>query len=230
MPTFLSREQIYRVLQRELPEGVYPDGPPSAFFSTADNDSIAGIAASGYQNLSVAYDNYFPQLAVEKLSDWEIAVFGAVSSSLLTVLERQQRILEKLRAQLDISWGSILSQIQEIFDAAGLEFDLVTWCGSVGGGGAWDLEFSQLDVDTYLSFMDPIRTAFLDCSLDYASIGLTADQLAAAQRTAYTYEVRVIGHADASFLADLDAILTAIEPARSTHYIYNDFPGPLDPP
>lgn len=236
MPTFLTRAQVYRMLQRELPEGVYPDGPATAFFSTADNDAIAGIAASGYSNLSIVYDNYFPQLAVEKLSDWEMAVFGAVATSALTVLERQQRVLQQLRAQFSISYASILSQIEEIFEAAGLEFDLVNWNGGQGGngekfgGGAWDLEFSALDADTYLSPMDPVRSGGMDCSLDYLAHGLTAAQLQAIQETAYTYEVRIIGHADASFLADLDATLKRIEPARSTHYIYNDFPGPLDPP
>lgn len=229
MPTFLDRAKVYRLLQRELPEGVYADGPASAYFSTADNDSVAGIAASGYQNLSLIYDNYFPQSAVAKLYEWEIAVFGAPSTSLLTILERQQRLLDKLRDGHGISFDDIVSQLEAIFLNTGLEFDLVTWSGSQGGGGAWIFEDCSLDVDTYLGAMSPIRGANLDCSLDYVAAGLTAAQLQAIQETAYTYEVRIIGHADASFLTELDATLTAIEPARSTHYIYNDFPGPVAP-
>ena len=89
------------------------------------------------------------------------------------------------------------------------------------------LDFSILDVGTFLSFRDPLSGARrdmtpLDCSLDYAAAGLTAQDLLDIQATAYTYEVRIYGHADTATLALLDKRLTESEPARSTHVLIND--------
>lgn len=265
MPLFLSRDQLYRLLQRELPEGVYPDGPASAYYSTADMSAIAGLLETAYTNLSDIYDNYFPQFAVDKLADWEVKVFGAPSNSLKSVAERQQEVLDHIRAENSISYDSIFAQLVNIFARAdlieedntvvtpdwlldfnelevdtylgfrdplvphvSLTFALVTWNGCQGGG-AWILEESELDSDTYLSAMDPNRAHGLDCSLNYVAAGITQAQLTEIQETAYTYEVRITGTAEQIFLDYLDQQLTLIEPARSTHVIYNNFPGPVSP-
>ena len=85
MAKFLSRDEVYRLLQRELPEGVYPDGAPSSYYSTADIDSVASVASTGYANLQRIYDNYWPQSADEFLSTWEITVFAKNLSASLTL-------------------------------------------------------------------------------------------------------------------------------------------------
>lgn len=61
---------------------------------------------------------------------------------------------------------------------------------------------------------------------NYIAAGLTLDQLQSIQTTAYTYEVRILGNADAATLTLLDQTLTQLEKAGSTHIITNNFPNP----
>lgn len=263
MPIFLTRSQLYRMIQRELPEGAYPDGPPTAFYSTADSDATAAVLGGAYSNLESIYDNFFPQFSTDRLTDWEIEVLGAPQDATKSLVARHAAVIAHFRSQQTISYSSILAQLQEIFSISDLieenntvvtpdwlldfgtldsntylgyrdpgtpgstlGFQLVTWCDTPG---AWRLGSSMLDVETYLSLMDPLFSTGLDCALNYASLGLTAQQLADIQATAYTYEVRIIGTAQQSFLDYLEARLNQIEPARSKHVIYNSYPGPVSP-
>ncbi len=265
MPIFLTQDQIYRILQREQPPEAYPDGAPSAFFSTADQYSVAKVASDAYSNLNLIYDNYFPQFAVQRVADWEITVFGTLGNALRQTSDRLQDVVNHFRIQEVPSVAGIKAALTRLFALAdliqegntvvtpdwllefnyldvdtylgyrdpnipyvSLTFELVTW-GCSYGGGAWRLDESYLDVDTYLVGMDPIYGVGLDCDLDYAALGLTLEELEAIQETAYTYEVRIIGNAEQVFLDVLEALLNRLEPARSRHYIYNNFPGPVDP-
>jgi hypothetical protein len=71
MPKFLSATEAYRMIQRELPENVYIDGPATAGYSTASVYSKALAIEKIYQNLERIYDNFFAQTADEKIADWE---------------------------------------------------------------------------------------------------------------------------------------------------------------
>lgn len=64
---------------------------------------------------------------------------------------------------------------------------------------------------------------------NYILAGVTAQQLADIQATAYTYYVNIHGVADAVTLAELDELLTAAEKAGVTHVIINNAPPPIDP-
>jgi len=249
------------MISAELPEGVFAFGSPEKFYTTADDDSVAKCTESAYNNLERIYQNSFPQSADEKISDWEVKVFGAVGSAFDNLQTRRQNVLDKLRERAGISIPIIREKLQKTFDKADiisegvngviggswlldfnyldvdtflsfrdpsvpsdadLSFDIVEWgCES----GAWILDVSHLDLETYLGFMDTIRARDLDCDLDYAAAGITAQQLADIQTTAFTYEIRIHGHAEQRFLDYLEKQLTKIEPARSAHYIYNDYPA-----
>lgn len=259
MPTFLARPQLYRILQRELPSDVYADGSPSAFFSTADMDSVAQVIADSYSNLHTIYLDEFPTTTEARISDWELKVLGAVGNALFDLDTRKANVLARLREQRGISVPIIESKLDPVFAIAdiidenatvvvpswllevngylevddyiafrdppssegGLTYQLVEWCHSPG---AWILDVSELEVSTYLSFKDPLYSTGITCALNYAALGLTAQDLADIQATAYTYEIRIIGTAGTNFLNYLDALLDRIEPARSTHFIYNNYP------
>lgn len=262
MAKFLTQSEVYRMIQRELPAGVYATGSATGSYTCADDGAFSQVIETLYSNLSTIYDNYFPGYCLERIADWEITVFGVVGSAFVGVTERKQNVLDKLQEEAGISIPVITDKIARTFAKedlisqgssvatpdwlldlnyldvdtyvgfrdplvpfSTLQFDLVSWAC----GGGWILDESALDVDTYLSGLDPARGVGLDCDLNYAALGLSADDLLQIQATAYTYEVRIHGTADQTFLDYLDAQLKQIEPARATHYIYNNYPDPIDP-
>ena len=96
MAKFLTQAETYRLIQRELPEGAYPDGEPARFYSTADSDATAKTISTLYSNMEEVGDNYFPQTAESKLDDWEIFVLGGITSG-LTTTERRDAIINRPR-------------------------------------------------------------------------------------------------------------------------------------
>lgn len=222
MPIFLTREQIYRVLQRELPPDTYPDGVPSGFLSTAENDSVAGVLAVAYGNLSHIYDNYVPQTATDKIPDFELMMFGKYADATLSDEERRQRIINKFRAIRSISKigvsGSILAAVPN------LNFEIIEWGSETGG---WLIGLSQLGIETILNgerLVDAVGPGL--CNADPADFGKTPEEWAEMQLEAYTYEVRIYGHIlSTAERAALEAALSQDEPARSTHVITDN----LDP-
>jgi len=146
MPIFPPQDDLYRLFQRESPENAYADGVPGAFFSTADNYANAKILATAYLNLQVVYNNFFPAYADEKIADWEIAYFGMVADdSTLTLLQRQQRVIAKIRERKDLSLWTILTAI---LTGTGTAVDtgvIDPWVGH-----EWLLDVSQLDTETFL--------------------------------------------------------------------------------
>jgi hypothetical protein len=110
-----------------------------------------------------------------------------------------------------------------------LPYNIFALNGSVPGS-AWIMDVSHLGLDTFLVGMDPIRgairTAPLDCNLNYAAAGLTLAQLQAIQATAYTYVVKITGTASSTVLAQLGAALTIFEGASRTHMIVNNVGDP----
>lgn len=112
MPTFLSKETIERILSRELPEGLYPDGEETQYYSTADLGSIAKCIASVYTAMEGIYANMFPQTATEdRIADWEKTVFGYTQVGNLTLEERIGNVLAFLRSENNLSFWTILTSL-----------------------------------------------------------------------------------------------------------------------
>lgn len=241
MAIFLTREQIYRSLQRELPEDIYPDGPPSAFFSTADNDAVADCAATGYYTLSRIYENNYPQSATERIEDWVVKVFPFKFDSTVTLQEKRERILAKLRKQPTITMWEILTLVAS-YVPEGTYVQVVEWgCECSPGGGEWVLDSSELNIDTSLGF--PVHSTDLvgDMStwcefLSGLHWRLDADQLdvdtvlagdpsvptwqavSSAQMAAFMYEIRIFGYVlTGDSLAKMEQEVRGAEPARSGH-------------
>lgn len=243
-PYFLNTDEILNVLLGELPAGVYAedraDNPDVNKRSVTSSElrAHAQMLAGIYSQANAVFNNfYITTLQADGLAQWEIDYFGAIQSSALTFDERIQNLSDKFRAQGGINLPYINGQISNILTPQGLTWAILPLSGQVnedGDTGTWILGYSSLGQNTYLGGLDPENGSNadfvpLDCDLDYAAAGLTLAQLQDIQNTAYAYEVRIYGHADADTLAALDAMLTKYEPARSTHYIMNDASPPTPP-
>jgi len=226
MPKFLTRQEAYNLIEREMPEEVLAfSARPVDFYTTSDDDAFAQIVSSAYTNLSRIYDNYFPQTALEKLEDHEIANFGEVDDSGATVEQRRDRILSKIRSRKGITVQDIKDIVYTIIGSDKNVQIIEKGCDS----GAWILGKSKLSNNTYLGI-----TSISGISIPYdfdacadgaaASLGLTEEELANLQIQAYSYEVRIIGYtATALELYKMDKELTRFEPARSDHKIISPF-------
>lgn len=217
MPTFLTQAQLYRVLQRELPEDVYADGAASAFYSTADMASVAKTLETAYSNLYRIYLNYFPQYADEKISDWEVMIFGLVSDASLTLQQRRDRILARLRTRRGITKQDMLDISLEVL---GTDFtndiEIAEWNNYTG---VWMLGLSQLGIETILGSNGNVWGPAL-CSQDAADWGLTDEEWADLKEQAYTFQIRIYLHTLTD--SQREALETALyygEPARSNYVI-----------
>lgn len=218
MPIFLTTDQIYRIIQRELPpENVYPDGPASAFFSTADSYATAKTIGDAYNSLSNIYDQYFPQYSTDRLADWEVLVLGKNLPETLTLQQRRDRVLAKIRSQKRATPTDMRALVYTIIDPS-VPVEIAEWgCGDAG----WVLDVSQLEISTILNEFNNLNLVGPDlCTKDAVDFGLTAQEFADYQAQAYTYEVRIYGYTlTAQELIDLEEALNAGEPARSRHII-----------
>lgn len=242
---FLDVESLLSILIGELPEGVFatdraddPD-PDKRSYSSVELRAMSIMLGTLYENLeNIDANKFITTVQPDGLPAWERDLFAAVQDSMLSFSVRQQRLLSQLRAIGGINFPTIKAIVDAILTPLGLPFQILTYCGSGPDPitGAWILGLSALGLDTFLALEDPLLGTGLgpgltplDCDLDYAAAGLTAQDLANIQATAYTYEVQIFGNADAQTLALLDKQLTAKEPARSTHVIRNNAPGPVSP-
>jgi hypothetical protein len=233
---FGDLEKLVDLFLAELPKGMFaedraddPD-PARRSFSSSEIRSQMELVAQAYLNLKQIYDDKFVgTLSSDGARRWEKQMFPFAVDSSQPLAVRRANILTKLRATGGISYFIIDSIVATVLGTESLDYELISWCGQ--NGGAWIFEESILDVHTYLSATDPILGVQignpLDCSLDYVAAGLTFDQLLGIQATAYTYEVRILGNASAGLIARLKDQLSQYEPARSTHFIFNNFPGPV---
>lgn len=216
---FPSVEEILTIVMMELPEYVYaqdrandPDLSKRSYTST-EARAHAQVFADLYANLrEIDSDKHISTVSQSGLTKWEKELFSAPQDSSLSYAERQERLLAKWRSKGSIALPAIRSLVAGILTPLGLEFDLLPYSGQNNGEipGAWVLDYSMLEIGTYLANRDPlwwkIRT-------------LTAQEEADVRETAYTYEVRIYGAVDSETLATLNKRLTALEPARSTHVI-----------
>jgi hypothetical protein len=215
MAKFLTRAELFRLLQRELPENVYPDGAPEAFLSTASIDAKAKTLADAYAAIAQLYGNFFPQTASEQIDEWEVKVFGYKTTESLTEPERINRILARLRAQPDLSRWSILLQVANIIP--GVIVDLVE-PAQLDQNVGQDLKGDLSDL-----VWGPDWTAG-----DPAPSGVTVtDILRNDQAELYALRNRVFKYTllvysdtlSAAIKASIEETLTIAEPARSAHSV-----------
>jgi len=232
MAKFLTAQEGFRIIQRELPSGVYPDGSPSAYFSTADSFATAKTLETMYANLKLIEDNTFPQSAVDRISDWENFVFGYQLSSALALQTRRDLVLAKIRKQPSIALWEILTLLAQYVP----EGTYVQVSATCQGVTTWQLGYSFLGYDTYLKGItfDALGINSEDwCSvvsnlhwrLGQDQLGVTTElseflytDIASIQSDAYLYDIRIFGYTiSGPELEQLEAELSAAEPARSSH-------------
>lgn len=240
MAIFLTKQQIYRMLQRELPEGVYPDGAPSAFFSTADMDSVAEVAASAYLSASAIYDNYWPQTSVAKIDDWVFKMFGFLFDSTVDVVTKQQRVIDKVRKVGSIDLFDVLTIVAK-YVPQGTYVQIFFLCGD---HAFWQLGVSLLGIDTILAFKNPADIGITPANIkNWCSFVSTLHwrlgqdglgfntylsyinylDLADYQANAFEYDIRVYDYTiPPGDLANMDTELKAGEPARSAHRVFQN--------
>ena len=242
---FPDIEILLRILKGELPDGVYADDlandpdPNKRSYSSSELRAMASLFADLYENLQGVNNNKFiTTVQPDGLSSWEKELFASSQDSSKPFEVRKQNLLAKIRANGGISMPAIDAIVHGILDPVGLPFEIIAYSGAADdlNTGGWILDESPLDQGTFLGFLDPIRGAGrdvgivpLDCNLDYAAAGITAQDLLDIQATAYTYEVRIFGNASTDTLSLLDRTLTEQEPARSTHVLTNNAPLPIVP-
>lgn len=241
-PLFLNVEQILTILMQELPDGVYPtdraDDPDPEKRSNSSSELRAHsmVLADAYLNLQgIFQDKFLTTVTPGGIAGWNKQLFLTPQDNSQPFATLKANAIAKRRANQGISLPAISTLIHGILDPLGVTFQIIPWSGQFNGTqyGAWILGYSQLGLDTILAGEDPLLGTGLgagqtplDCSLNYAAAGLTAQDLANIQTTAYTYEVQIYGTVSAAVLAQLDTQLTQSEPARSTHVITNNAPGP----
>lgn len=222
MPICLTREQIYDIIQRELPDDTYVTTTrPGEFLTTSDDDSTAHVLEGAYATLCTVYANYFPQTAVEFLADWELKVFGYLTDSVSGIEFRQNRVLNKLRSRKGIRPWDIKQIVMGVI-GIDKEFEIIEYGTR---SGSWIIGESELSINTYLNVVNgvfPNMNREDLWELSAAELGITEETLAAWKFWAYGYRIKLLNyHATPEELAEIDRLLTKYEPARSHHIIEN---------
>ena len=238
MAKFLDQETLYRVIQRELPEDVYPDaGSPSAYWSTSDSASQAAVLATvttvpgssaqvtgAYAAMEQAYDNFFPQTADDEgISLHELARFGALAQQPISEADRVARILKKMQSLDSMSVPDMTAIAEE--ELPPFTFvQIVAWSSIADG---WVIGESELGVSTILNAfgVELIPAGGDFCDSDGSQFGLTPTQWLEVQQAAYTYEVRIFNYTPTALEStNLEAALLEAEPARSQHIVLTNQP------
>lgn len=237
MAKFLTRDKIYRIIQRELPEDAYPDGAPSGTFSTADSDSTADVVATGYANLERIYANYFPQTADEYIDKWIKKMFIGVSfDTSVSLQDKRDRVIAKIRKQPTITLWEVLKIVAGYVPPGTFVQIAERNCGT---DGFWQLGVSKLGRNTTLGY-----------DQTFSDLGIASDQWCSAvadrgwrlgksklgvdttlnkysymdimgpQMRAFSYEIRVFGYEITG--TSLQQMLREVgdtEPARSVYVL-----------
>lgn len=237
MPIFLTQQQIYKMLQRELPEGAYPGGPPSAYFSNSDMDSVANVGASGYQSLQKIYNNYFPQTSTEKIDDWVFKMFGTLFDASVPLQTKRDRVIAKIRSQPTINFWQILTTVvkylpngvfAQVYHACGahqfwqLGVSLLGIDTILGGKQAADIGITDANIQNWCQFVSTLHWRLGQDGLGDTTFlsYINWVDLADFQATAFQYEIRIFGYQlSPTDLIAMDNEVSAIEPGRSSHII-----------
>lgn len=196
MAKFLSRAEVYRIIQRELPPDTYPDGAPSAFWSTADSDATAKVVSTLYANMERVYVNNWVQTADERMVDWEVKVFGAPIGGSLTLQQRRDRALARLRTRPTLHPGDMEALIESYIGESGddYDWDYFEWAVVPAVSGftpSWSLGISQLGYDTYLSGGRGLLYGPEGCDLTAEDLGMTSGQFLTIRAGFATVELRI---------------------------------------
>lgn len=215
MPKFLTQEELYALLQRELPEGVYPEGAPALSYSGSELDSVAKVMATQYQAASAIWYNLFPQSVSDQIDEWEIKVFGSLSTTTTVLADRIAAILSHLRSQANLSVWDMLIAVSSIVPNVWVEI-VERW--SLANFTSWDCRGDLADQVWGPDWVagDP---APFGCVVEQY-IRDSQSELVALRDRAFRYYVVVysLDLTDAQKAA-LEEFLTAKEPARSAHTI-----------
>ncbi len=225
MALFLGQQQLYRLIQRELPEDVYPDaGDAAKYLSTSDSWALAGILADAYDQLRIVYNGYWPQTIIEgedsdaQLAQHEITRFGLISNA-LTFSQRVARLLTKIRGRPSLSVSS-LEETARAELPPDTVLQIVEW-GCISTGGSWYIGESELGWSTIFGGGGNYYPPGTDiCTKDGSDVGLTPAQWANYQDGAYTYELRIYEYTPtATELQSLERVMTRAEPSEAKHLI-----------
>jgi hypothetical protein len=223
MAKFLTRQQLYRLLQRELPEDLYADGAPSQYVSTAEMDSVAGVLASAYQTMERVYQNVFVISADEKLNEFENAYF-AESTSGLKREERIARILAKIRSTDDISHWQLLTTVGTLL--AG------TWVEVLQRHVRNDETTAMLRGERLDEVWGPGWSSgdpFPGGVTGFEELRSSQPTLLALRDKAFTYDVLIYSRSiNSEVLSLLEKTLREQEPARAAHTVTLLDPALLD--
>jgi hypothetical protein len=244
MPTFLTTNDVYNVINRELPEGLFAYSPsPNKFYITSELYSYASNIAVTYGTMQTIYNNMFVTTMAENVADYEVMYFGSKSTANLTLEERRGRILAKIRSQLSVSLWDILTFIVSYLPV-GTYAQIVEY----GNYNSWDVwqvgvdfgvrnavDSCELGTMTYLANECPqeIHGALSDTVwgpgwnyLDPLPAHVSGDtqitqaKMLAMRITAYTYEIRIFGYAfTTEAQAQFEQDLIQIHPIRSQYYL-----------
>lgn len=245
MPTFLTKQNVYDIINSELPDGLFAYSPnPGQFYITAEIDSYAKTIADTYQTMQAVYNNMFVQTADEKIADFEVMYFGSKVVGNLTLEERKARILAKIRSQNFVAVWDLLTFIAS-YVPEGTFVQIVEY-GSLSGRDTWiinsdtasdndQLYVSELGFTTFLSYECTQQLQGTNADQVWgegwqqndplpAGVGgnanITQTELLDIRKTAYTYEIRIFNYtmpADLLLLFEKD--LKEIEPARCAHIL-----------
>lgn len=233
MPSFLTKSQIYDIINRELPEGLFSYSPdPSKFYITSELDSYAFTIAATYDTMKSIYDNEFISTADEKISDFEIMYFGTTSVG-LTLEEKRNRIFAKIRSQAFVSLWDILTYVASYVPEG--TYVQILENGKFGGFDSWSLSQSELDLNTYLGNVSPQQLYGEDADLVwtgdwqqgdpiptgvYCDPNITQASVLGMRDMAYSYEIRIFGYElTGEVLVNFQKDLELIQPVRSKYYI-----------
>lgn len=244
---FLDRNTLYRVIQRELPEGAYPDGTPSGYFSTADSFATAMVLESLYKAASGTYLEMFPKTSVSRIDDWVFSTFGQFFDSTVDLDTKRARVLSKLQKIGSLSNWALLT-LALSYVPQGTFVQIFHPCGPFGLRNDWQLGVSLLGFNTFLASKTPAQIGIPQNVIDNMADNwcpfisnlhwrLGVDELgvetflspiayvdiAGFQADAYLYTVKIFNFGGPQLSSDaLQALsndLSANEPARSSHRI-----------
>lgn len=180
---FLDLEQVMTIIMGEIPQGVYAqDRADDAdanlrSYSSSEIRTVAQLYANLYANLEDVWLNKFlTTVQADGIGNWESELFSSPANANLPFATRQQNLITKLRATGGLSYTYIEGLISSILTPQGLGFFLASYGG--GPVGAWHLDFTPLDEDTYLAEMDPLLGDLvgqydLDCTAQIITTGNT---------------------------------------------------------
>lgn len=233
MPSFLTKSQVYDIINRELPEGLFAYSPaPGTFYVTSELDSYAFTIAATYSTMQTIYTNQFVTTAVDNLTDFEVMYFGRSSVGLMQE-ERRARILAKIRSQAFVSRWDILTFVCSYLPVG--TYVQILENSRIEGRDAWALGNSKLGLNTILGNASPQSLYGADADLVwtgtwqqgdpipggvYCDPNITQATVLAIRDQAYSYEIRIFGYElTGELLANFNTDINQIQPVRSKYYL-----------